>query len=231
MKKNLLLFRSMGIIIALFFCCATGCGKNSKISDEERAFVEEAIQYGIEAKGMPFLQVTKPWTIDLGYDQTKGFATYCSPFLRLALLGKNSAEKNQSIPEPVIAKILRDNKGSLHFFINLYGDEPAYAKRLEFFLKHGEKTLLPIKKSIPNYSEFSRDYMNIVKGELYFSNEGIGKNDTVTLVVKINPSSEDQDHSHNHHDHNHSHTVPAKTPVEPEPIRFTEFTFDLSQYR
>lgn len=197
--------------IAMFFIlllCLTNCAKKEEsvvlpLREEE---IEEAFEYGRKNADLTFIEFTKDWTVDLGYEQGKGTATLITPFVRVALLGKRAAQLGQKIDYKLVKIVLKDEIGILYFHVSLYGDTPTFSRKTKFSLKYKGQSFEPVSVFVPTYTEFTRDYYNIAKGKIKFKKQDIPSDSTVTLVV----------------------TFPQE---EMSKEYFCEFEFNLSKYK
>lgn len=203
--KKLIFFLSIFLLFA-------GCSKKEKLviplSEKE---IEEAIKYGEENSNLTFTEFVEKWTIDYGYEQGKGKATLITPFLRVALLSKNAAEKNQKIDMKLVNLALKDMADKIVFKVTLYGDYPTFGRTAKFYIEFNNKKIYPISSFMTPYSQFARDYTHISEGEVKFPNKDIPKDAKIKLVVNYKPY-EDTD------------KVPGK-------VATCTFEFDLSNYR
>jgi len=169
----------------------TGCAKNKEvgipISPEE---IKEAINYGEKNASLTFTEFTEKWTIDYGYREGKGKATIITPFLRVALLAKNAAEKNQKIDMKIVNIALKDISDKLCFRVCLYGNYATFGRTAKFYLEYNGKKIQPISSYMSPYSQFTRDYTHISEGEVKFSKKEIPENAKVKLIVIFKPFEE-----------------------------------------
>ncbi|MGC9065657.1 MAG: hypothetical protein ACP5JO_03390 [Candidatus Ratteibacteria bacterium] len=127
-------------------------------------------------------------------------------------MGKNAADNQQQVDINLAKKLYLDEEKYLHFYLIIYGDDPNFPKRTKVYLTYNGKKIRPISFWLPPYTEFSRDYYNIAKGETKFSKSGIPDNAIVTITVEIAP-------------------LKGRIKVEFYPGYTTNYTFDLSKYR
>jgi len=153
--------------------------------------IQEALDYGRKNADLSFDEFTQDWTVDLGYEQGKGKVVLMTPFLRVALMGKQSAVLDKEPNRKLLTMVLKENLNLLHFRFCLYGDEPDFGRKLKFSLKCGQVVKLPSYLNLPRYGEFTRDYFNVANGDVKFSQEGVPANSQVTLVVEF-PAAEKQ---------------------------------------
>ena len=173
------------IAIFLILLLYTGCSRKEKkivlpLSEEE---IQQAIEYGRKRAKLTFIEFAKDWTIDLGYEEGKGMATLITPFLRVALIGKKAAELGQKVDRKLIHMALEKEIGYIHFKLQLYGDTPTFGRELKIYLEYKGKKIFPSYLHLPPYSEFTRDYYNVVKGDVKFAKSGIPDDARIKLVV------------------------------------------------
>jgi len=174
--------------IAMFFVlllCLTSCAKKEEsiILPLREEAINDALEYGRKNADLTFIEFTKDWTVDLGYEYGKGTATLITPFVRVALLGKRAFQLGQKVDYKLIKIVLKDEIGILHFYVSLYGGTPAFGKKVKFSLKCDGQSFEPVSVFVPAYTEFTRDYYNIAKGKVKFKKQGIFSDSTVTIVA------------------------------------------------
>lgn len=201
--------RKIIFLIGIFLVFAGGCSRKEEniqlpLSKEE---IEEALNYGKEKSSLSLTEFTEGWTVDLGYEFWKGRAVLITPFLRVALIGRKAAKVGEKPDYNVVKIALRDEVGKLHFRVSLYGDTPTFGRGVDFVLKFDNKEKKPIYKFIPSYSQFTRDYYNVVTGEVKFSKKGISRNSVVKLIAIFPPEKDEKER------------------------KKCEFVFDLKKYR
>ena len=201
--------RKTTLLLILFLIFIAGCSRKKEniqlpLSEEK---IEEALKYGKENASLSLTEFTEPWTVDLGYELWKGRATLITPFLRVALIGRKAVKLGKEPDYNVIKVALKDETDKLHFRVSLYGDRPTFGRGVDFILKFDSKEIKPIHKFMPLYSQFTRDYYNVVTGEVKFSKNGIPEDGVVKLIAIFPPEKDEKERKR------------------------CEFTFDLKKYR
>lgn len=148
--------------------------------------IKEAVNYGIENKDLSYSELLKDWRKDLGYGV--GSATLITPYASLAILGRESALSFREPTGHEIAHKLKELEGKLSFDCTLYGEEiDSYLKcKAELWYKLYRRD--PIEAKVPASPDYTRNYPAppkfLVSCIFNFSMEGVGANDTVTLIIK-----------------------------------------------
>jgi len=178
MKKIFLLFIILIVV---------GCEKKKEIilplNPKE---IEEALSYGKQNKDLSFLEFTKDWSIDLGYEEGKGRMTILTPFLRIALLGQKAAKLHQKVDYKLVKLALEEEIGIIHFIGQVYGDTPTFGRKVKIYLKTNGKEIQPYYLYVSPYAEIARDYYNIAKTEVKFRKSDIPSTaKEITVVVKF----------------------------------------------
>ena len=89
--------KKSGVFIILLLFLLASCSKNKPSVVINRALIDDALAYGEKNASLSFYEFVKPWTIDLGYQVGKGYTTLLTPFLRVAILGKNTYEQKGTV--------------------------------------------------------------------------------------------------------------------------------------
>jgi len=185
------------LILILTFNFISGCGRNK--GNVERILssdmINEAINYGKENASLTFTEFTEKWTIGYEYEYGKGKATLITPFLRVALISKNAAEKNQKVDMKIVNMALKDISDKLYFRVSLYGNYATFGKTVKFYLEYDDKKIQPLTYYMSPFSQFTRDYYHISEGEVKFSNKDIPKNAKVKLVAVFKPYEDEKEKS------------------------------------
>lgn len=186
------------LFILGFIIFVSGCGKKEKVDVEEilsSAEINEAINYGRENASLTFTEFTEKWTIGYEYEYGKGKAILITPFLRVALISKNAAEKHQKIDMRVVNMALKDISDKLYFRISLYGNYATFGRTAKFYLEYNNKKIEPISYYMSPYSQFTRDYYHISEGEVKFSKKEIPNGAKVKLVATFKPFEDEKEKS------------------------------------
>ncbi len=176
--------------VLLFF---TGCRQTVKenvvlpLTDKE---IEDALDYGEKNASFTLTEFTSDWTVDKGYHRGKGKATIVTPFLRVALLGRQAALTGEKLDSHLIKTALKEDIESLNFEVTLYGSSSRFARSTKFLLKCGKKQVQPDYFFMPPYGEIARDYTQVAKGRVMFKKEGIPDDAEVILVASFNTDEE-----------------------------------------
>lgn len=154
--------------------------------------IKEAVQYGIENEDLSNSELLKAWRIDLGYGV--GSATLVTPYASLIILAREAALNFRKPTEHEIEHALKDREGELFFGCSLYGDEIDFVARCKAYLWYKGGRREPIYAGLPSSVDYTTNYPASPKffalSSFHFSMEGIGPNDTVTLVI-INQKGEE----------------------------------------
>ena len=197
------------IVIGMLLIVFSGCSDKKDIvlplSDE---IIQEALEYGQKNAKLTYSEFVKDWTINYGYEKGTGRAVIMTPFLRIALIGRRSAELKTKANRKIISIALEDNIGLLCFQAFIYGEEPNFGSELMFVLRRGDHTIKSAFLYVDPNTEMTRDYYNMAKAEVKFKKDGIAGDAVVTLVVTF-PKDDD----------GKEHYPPA------------EFPFDLAKYQ
>jgi hypothetical protein len=185
------------IFLVLLFILISGCGRN-EVNIEgilSSDMINEAINYGKDNASLTFTEFTEKWTVGYEYEYGKGKVTLITPFLRVALISKNAAEKNQKVDMRVINMALRDIADKFYFKVSLYGNYATFGKTVKFYLEYDDKKIEPISYYMSPVSQFTRDYYHISEGEVKFSNKDIPKNTKIKLVAVFKPYEDEKEKS------------------------------------
>jgi len=233
-------------LVGMVLCTVvmTGCSKKEDkplpLTDEQ---ITEAVAYGTSGKDLTYTEITKDWTVDLGYDYGKGRATIITPFLRVVLLAQRAAVMGEQTDRTIIEKVMRDEGAALHFRLQLYGDDTTFGNRLQFALRVGDMMLKPCWLVKPTYTELARDYTNIAVTEVKFKrDEPISGKVTLTVMYARDDEATlkaKKEEAAREHEHAGESKAVASTPPVPPPPPINElpkdvvmnFDFDLSQYK
>jgi hypothetical protein len=194
MKKNkIFIISAVIVIIILVSLISWGAyKKTSKIKKYyppiNKALLNDALSYGKKNAYLNTYQFSKPWTINLGYEDGQGYATLCTPFLRLALLERDAVRNKETLDPNLERKIYNQEIGIIHFLVTMYGNSPTFSKRIKAYLIYKKKVIKPEFIYFPLYGQMGREYTQISSGEIKFPKENISNNAIVTLIVKTLPN-------------------------------------------
>ncbi|MFN4227098.1 MAG: hypothetical protein ACK4F0_03030 [Candidatus Ratteibacteria bacterium] len=178
------------IVIFLFSCSKEKVNLEEVLSPEE---INQAINYGKEKATLTFTEFTEKWSVGYEYEYGKGRATLITPFLRVALISKNAAEKHQKVNMKIVNMALKDFCDKLHFKVVLFGNYPTFGRTAKFYLEYNNKKIHPLSSYMSPYSQFTRDYYHISEGEVKFSNKGIPKDAKIKLIAVFKPYENEEE--------------------------------------
>jgi hypothetical protein len=196
MKKNsIFIIIGFIILIVLIFLISLGTHKKSKkkhYAAVNKSLLNAALLYGKKNANLNSYEFSKPWTINLGYKDGKGYAILCTPFLRLALLKNEAVQNKEKLSNSFENNIYQQEIGIIHFLVTMYGNSPKFSKRIKAFLIYNKKIIKPTFIYFPLYGEMGLNYTQISNGEIKFPRGNIPNNAIVTLIVKIEPNPSDK---------------------------------------
>ncbi len=194
MKKNIVFITAGFIVLIVLIVLYVSISLNSQGNKKKKHYaainkslLDSALSYGRKNAKLNVYEFTKPWTINLGYEEGKGYATLCTPFLRLALLEREAVRHNEILNINIENKVYKQEMGIIHFLVTMYGNSPDFSKRLKAYLVYNKKVIHPNFIYFPLYGEVGRIYTQILNGEIKFPKNNIPAHATITLVVKTEP--------------------------------------------
>ncbi|MCL5674797.1 MAG: hypothetical protein M1501_03525 [Candidatus Omnitrophica bacterium] len=195
MKKSYI-FIGVGVVILIFliFCGLYGHKQEKKehYVAINKSLLAHALSYGKKNAGLTTYEFEKPWTVDLGYQIGKGYATLLTPFLRIALLKRDAVRNKENLDTSLENNIYSQEIGIIHFLVTMYGNSPGFARRIKAFLIYKKQIIKPKFIYFPSYGQMGRDYTQISNGEIKFPRNNIPDNAIITLVVQIEPNPSDK---------------------------------------
>ncbi len=208
MKKEAgVLFAIVLLVLLVFSGCRSKKSMEEAVLPLTEAQIQEALEFGAKNSELSTREFTADWTVDIGYGESRGNTTIVTPFLRVALLGKEAAIAGRKPDTKIINSVLKEEANYITFNVMLFGGYPQFGRSVKFILKHGEEEIAPHYMSMPPYSQMGRDYTQSATGSAKFKRAGIPENAKVTLVATFNVDPETTD------------------------IHTCKFEFDLSRYK
>ncbi|MCM8767822.1 MAG: hypothetical protein NC921_03440 [Candidatus Omnitrophica bacterium] len=186
--KKIIFFVVIGVL--LLSCEKEKINIEKILSQEE---INEAMNYGKENASLTFTEFTEKWSVGYEYEYGKGRATLITPFLRIALISKNAAEKNQKVSMKILNMAIKDFSDKIHFRVSLFGNYPTFGRTAKFYLEYNNKKIQPISFYMSPFSQFTRDYYHISEGEVKFSNKGIPKDAKIKLIAVFKPYENEEE--------------------------------------
>ncbi|MBN1446223.1 MAG: hypothetical protein JW957_09000 [Candidatus Omnitrophica bacterium] len=203
--------KGVGILFAIVLLVFSGC--RSKGTTEgtviplTEAQIKEALDLGAKNSELSIREFTADWTVDIGYGESRGSTTIITPFLRVALLGKEAALAGKKPDDRTINAVLKEEVNHITFNVTLFGGYPQFGRSVKFILRHGEEEISPDYMFMPPYSQMGRDYTQSATGSVKFKKESVPENAKVILVATFNVDPETAD------------------------VHTCKFEFDLSKYK
>lgn len=203
--------KGAGVLFAIVLLIVSGCRSKSAVEETvlpmTEAQIREALDFGAKNSEFSTREFTSDWTVDKGYGESRGNATIVTPFLRVALLGKEAALTNKTLDDRTINAVLKEETDFLTFRVTLFGGYPQFGRSVKFVLQYGKEEIAPDYMSMPPYSQMGRDYTQSATGSAKFKKGGIPEDAKVTLIATFNVDPETTD------------------------VHTCKFEFDLSKYK
>jgi len=176
---------------------SSGCGRKEKQEDIvlplTQKKIKEALDFGVKNAELSTIEFTSGWTVDLGYGESRGNATIMTPFLRIALLGREATLRQKKVDDRTIDAVLKADIDYITFNVTLFGGYPQFGRSVKFLLKNNKENLTPEYMFMPPYSQMGRDYTQTATGNLKFKKAGISENAKITLIATFKIQEESAD--------------------------------------
>jgi len=185
------------VFLAGILLLSSGCGRKEKQTDVAlplaQTQIQEALDLGARNAELSTTEFTSDWTVDLGFGESRGNATIMTPFLRIALLGREATLRDRKVDDRTIKAVLKEDINSITFNVTLFGGYPQFGQSVKFLLRYGKTDLTPAYMFMPPYSQMGRDYTQTATGNVRFNKAGIPDNAKITLIAtfKIDPEAAD----------------------------------------